>query len=390
MAKTPPGLRELERSVLQAFPDLTSEKIRALAFRIGLDPAALPDDRTPELALFHFLELANSSGRIHELIDALSEIAQKEPDTKLLRFPKDALRTEAFRQFDNLLLRSLAEVAHHLTIAANLYSFVERCFDINLIQDRASAEDLNLEFEYFSTLVKTLDLPAEPKRLPLLMDEAKMSIERAIFYNDPESYDKLKIAIRSVRRLCSLEVHRALQTCLEIARAIQPPSSSNEAFQSAEGQMVPLDARPGQFVPSEALVNMLYDGMVAHYENLRSGSPREALDPPTKQRAAAILAPRLFEVIASRARRIRRGLLPAAPLAVGNSFDYGFVLELTEHLPIRIDAATAFFRQLHHDMAGHLRRGGRISGRWGKIVMNEQQINFDLGGSIDGTSTSNP
>ena len=84
-------------------------------------------------------------------------------------------------------------------------------------------------------------------------------------------------------------------------------------------------------------------------------------------------------MIGSRARRIGLGLLPNKPLADAETFDYGFVLELSEHVPLRIDARSHFFHQLYEVLVTHLVRGSSISGSWGRLALQQGQIVFDLG-----------
>ena len=118
---------------------------------------------------------------------------------------------------------------------------------------------------------------------------------------------------------------------------------------------------------------------MAHFDVLRASSREEKLAAPTVERARAILTPRVLEVIASRARRIKLGLLPNNPLVEKNLFDYGFVIELSEHLPFRIDAATQFFKRLGNELANHLASGGRMHGRWGRLVLEGEKIVFEIG-----------
>ena len=138
-----------------------------------------------------------------------------------------------------------------------------------------------------------------------------------------------------------------------------------------------------EFTASDALVRLLYNGLMMHYEIVRASSPKEAIEPPSLEWAQAILPARILEVIASRARRMQLGVLDNKPLARGGTFDHGFVRELSQHVPFRIDQGTEFFEQLHEDLAAYLRVGGSIAGRWGRLVVKNQQIAFELGAPVD-------
>jgi hypothetical protein len=118
---------------------------------------------------------------------------------------------------------------------------------------------------------------------------------------------------------------------------------------------------------------------MVHYEIVRASSPEEAVEPPSLEWAQAILPERILEVIASRARRMRLGVLDNKPLAEGGTFDHGFVRELSQHVPFRIDQGTEFFEQLHEDLATYLRLGGPVAGRWGRLVLKDKEIAFELG-----------
>jgi hypothetical protein len=127
------------------------------------------------------------------------------------------------------------------------------------------------------------------------------------------------------------------------------------------------------------LIEMLYDGLLAHFQVLSESCPEEKLEQPTKQRARAILTPCVLEVIASRGRRITLGLLPNKPLAEAHSFDYGFVLELSERISFRIDSANLFLQRLRKELYEHLASGGVIGGQWGRLALNGDLILFEKG-----------
>jgi hypothetical protein len=96
------------------------------------------------------------------------------------------------------------------------------------------------------------------------------------------------------------------------------------------------------------------------------------------EQAESILTSRILEVIASRARRMKLGLIANRPLAAHGRFDYEFVMEISENVPIRIDAGTLFFGTLEEELVSFLQRGGTIGGQWGKLVLRNRTIEFDL------------
>jgi HSP20 family molecular chaperone IbpA len=143
----------------------------------------------------------------------------------------------------------------------------------------------------------------------------------------------------------------------------------------------------GEFTPSEALVELFHNGLLAQYEILRATCPEEAREAPSLEYANTILAGRILEVIASRARRMQIGVLENRPLCVGQTFEYGFVQELSEHVPFRIDEGTEFFSQLHEELLAHLEQGGSIAGRWGRLVINDDKIAITTKDSADRVPT---
>jgi CheY-like chemotaxis protein len=132
--------------------------------------------------------------------------------------------------------------------------------------------------------------------------------------------------------------------------------------------------RQEEFTPSESLVSMFHDGLSAQYEILREGNSDELRKAPSLEYARAVLSGRLLEVIASRARRMQYGVLENKVLCNGGVFEYGFVQELSEHLSFRIDRGTEFFAQLRKDLVDHLRQGGSIAGRWGRLALADDNI----------------
>jgi hypothetical protein len=103
--------------------------------------------------------------------------------------------------------------------------------------------------------------------------------------------------------------------------------------------------------------------------------------------ARAVLSGRILEVIASRAGRMKLGVLEVKPLAVAGTFDYGFVLELSEHVPFRIDQGSAFFVRLGRDLTTYLRIGGLVSGRWGRLALDQDRIGIELSGIVSDVLT---
>jgi hypothetical protein len=146
-----------------------------------------------------------------------------------------------------------------------------------------------------------------------------------------------------------------------------------------------LTAAPAEFVATERLAELFHRGLSAHHDILCANN-RATEEAPAIEWARRVLPGRILEVIASRARRMQLGTLERRPLAVAGTFDYGFVLELSEHVPFRIDEGTAFFAQLHRDLTAHLRAGGSVCGRWGQLVIDQEQISFELNGSASRTS----
>jgi small subunit ribosomal protein S2 len=151
------------------------------------------------------------------------------------------------------------------------------------------------------------------------------------------------------------------------------------------GQLAPIifgDFDPGAnpsesdepFAPTSELTEMVYRGLLAHADRLSLLS--EGLQETLRVRAHSILAPRILEGIASRARRMIDGVLPVRPLLSEDGFDYGFVIELSESIPFRKDYP--FFEQLRVELTEFLARGGSISGSWGRLRLQGSAVEFVL------------
>jgi hypothetical protein len=132
------------------------------------------------------------------------------------------------------------------------------------------------------------------------------------------------------------------------------------------------------YTPNDRLVDILHDGLIASYEIVRARAEKaDEIRIPSREYSQSLLAPRVFEVIASRARRIALGMAENRPLVSGNRFDYEIVVEICANVPIRLDDATIFFKLLREDMVSWLRRGGKIGGNWGSLVLTENEIRFE-------------
>ena len=133
-------------------------------------------------------------------------------------------------------------------------------------------------------------------------------------------------------------------------------------------------------VPDAKLVDFVYDGLMAHFEIIRSRTTLSVdTQVPSRARAEAILMPRILEVVASRANRMRLGTRPSSFLLKDGRFDYEFVLEVSQNLPIRIDDATSFFKRLKQVFVDQLERGEALQGKWGRLVLRrDDTIEFDL------------
>jgi small subunit ribosomal protein S2 len=132
---------------------------------------------------------------------------------------------------------------------------------------------------------------------------------------------------------------------------------------------------PDQFSASAELVDLVYRGLHAHYEVL--GAAHKQLLPPSREEAEALLTPRIFELFASWARRMRHGALPKKPILSDGRFDYQFILELDDNVPIRIDDGTLFFDRLRDELLDYLTRGGRIRGNWGRATLIGSRIELE-------------
>jgi cytochrome P450/NADPH-cytochrome P450 reductase len=133
-------------------------------------------------------------------------------------------------------------------------------------------------------------------------------------------------------------------------------------------------------VPDAELVDFVYDGLMAHFEIVRSRARLSAdTQVPSRARAEAILMPRILEVVASQANRMRLGTRASSFLAKDGRFDYEFVSEVSENLPFRIDDATSFFERLKRVFITHLERGETLHGTWGRLVLKgDDTIEFEL------------
>lgn len=137
--------------------------------------------------------------------------------------------------------------------------------------------------------------------------------------------------------------------------------------EDAEGPFYKL--RPDAFGPSEKLMELVY----STFENpALVGHRRQEL----RRRTKSLVAPRILEVIASRARRTAAGVLPNVPLAIGGELNAEFVSEMQANLPFK--QGKEFYKQLCVELTSFLGRGGRISGTWGKLLLNGNQVEFDL------------
>jgi hypothetical protein len=138
-------------------------------------------------------------------------------------------------------------------------------------------------------------------------------------------------------------------------------------------------AQKAAFKPSDRLAGILFEGLKAYSDIL--GEPltndREKV---LRLQAEEILAPRVIETIASYARQLRTTRKAPAPLISSEGvFDYAFVLELQSNIPFRIDRSNpSFFEQLSKELASFLARGGMIAGRWGKLLLHNGAVEFDL------------
>ncbi|WP_439407922.1 Hsp20 family protein [Bradyrhizobium sp. DASA03076] len=166
---------------------------------------------------------------------------------------------------------------------------------------------------------------------------------------------------------------------IDIAYEVTEGNPSKAPYSSTSkqgGVPIPTNATSvvEEFTPSDDLIEIAHNGLLGQLEILRASSSDEASTPPSFEYARAILAGRIFEVIASRARRVKLGVLSQRALSIGNAFDYGFVQELSDHIPIRIDQGTEFFSYLLRELTDFLRRGGRVAGRWGQLTINDDGI----------------
>jgi CheY-like chemotaxis protein len=146
----------------------------------------------------------------------------------------------------------------------------------------------------------------------------------------------------------------------------------------------PKDVQPNleEFTPSESLVELFHEGVLADYEILRASTPEAAREISSLAYARAILPGRILEVIASRALRMQLGVLKRKPLSVGGVFDQDFVQELSEHVSLRMGKRPEFFSRLHDDLVAYLNQGGSIAGRWGRLVLTNNNISIATKDSI--------
>lgn len=130
-----------------------------------------------------------------------------------------------------------------------------------------------------------------------------------------------------------------------------------------------------EFSPSETLVEILYEGLAAQHTIAGKEQP-EAL----WQQAREMLAPRILESIASYAHRLRQsGRVPTPLITRSGEFDYRFSLELRDNIPFRIDfSRPSFFEQLQKELVDFLAKGGRISGKWGRLLLSDGAVEFVL------------
>jgi hypothetical protein len=130
---------------------------------------------------------------------------------------------------------------------------------------------------------------------------------------------------------------------------------------------------------SDKLVELVYQGLLTHFDIVQEGAGfTHGVPEPTRDRAASMLVPRVLEIIAAKAHRIRAGSVKNKPLIASGKFDYEFVFELKENLPFRIDDSTPFFETLRDDIIEWLSKGNPIAGEWGHLSLDTGRVLFDI------------
>ena len=131
-----------------------------------------------------------------------------------------------------------------------------------------------------------------------------------------------------------------------------------------------------KFSASEYLVSLVHRALVTNYDRQKAATKKST--PPSRELAEALLTPRIMELFAAWARRMRLGVLSKKPILSSRGFDYEFIQELSQNVPIRIDDGTEFFDRLQNELLTFLRSGGRIGGRWGSLAVVGSNIELEL------------
>jgi hypothetical protein len=169
-----------------------------------------------------------------------------------------------------------------------------------------------------------------------------------------------------------------LDSALQEGRDTPSPANASDEV-TAVDRVGTATANQDLYTPNAQLVDILQNGLLANYEIVRGRAEKpDEIPIPSREYSEAILAPRILEVIASRARRIALGATPLRPLIYGDRFDYETVVEICVNVPIRLDDATTFFELLRVDLFSWLRSGRTIGGSWGRLSLTEHGIDFEL------------
>ena len=130
-----------------------------------------------------------------------------------------------------------------------------------------------------------------------------------------------------------------------------------------------------KFSASEYLVSLVHRALVTNYDRQKAATKTST---PPSRASRTLLTPRIMELFAAWARRMRLGVLSKKPILSSRGFDYEFIQELSQNVPIRIDDGTEFFDRLQNELLTFLRSGGRIGGRWGSLAVVGSNIELEL------------
>jgi hypothetical protein len=151
-----------------------------------------------------------------------------------------------------------------------------------------------------------------------------------------------------------------------------------KTFQLIEGQSVE-SIRANQFTIGDDVVDIFTHAtrIYARVPRWKEDSKDELLD-LDREEIRDLIASRVLEAISSLGKEMQLGAISQSPLVASSTFDYGFVLELVQNVPVRIDFIQQFLGSIRQDLLAFLDEGGVVQGSWGRLLSKDGSILFEL------------